>query len=1094
MREAVSDSDVGFFTYNAAMTDKNVMVEGNGSTIVNVYYTRNRYSITFKATGLCVIDENHNHTDDCYLIFCKGEHIHGESCEPVLTCTTKEHTAHTSACIGCGKTEHTHGSACCSLTEHTHTTACYPNVGDAQSKAPTNAPKDPEQGQIYKRGNTYYIYIGTTWYKYSGKNMSSGDVVSTNCKLTNHTHGSSCCPISEHSHTDSCYKDTLHSHESHCYTHSCGMVEHTHTDACRILNCGIPTGHTHNNTCKSASSTNTVKIVYKKYQQNLGKDPDNPGSDDGIWPIVDDNGKVYDDGQRWSPSDSSYFSQVLVYIANMPGDDFTLSINTSTNSPYTMNYYLEVLPNYTGETVTVDGKRFMHYTTVVARYAYLTYDEDFFEIKGYDRYKSSPSFGSNGQVSIDANKDRTVNLYYTRQTDHYLTFNNNGTVMLDKTVHGIQYGESLKSYEFVPEYPATLEPNAYYFDGWYTTPGTYAGTEVNWDTLTMEAGGVLLYAKWSPLSHSVKVYKDSSLSEMIGEEQLVSHGSFATAPTDSVTNGNYIFQGWFYKETDADGNTVEKAFLFNGIPILRDLEIYAKWSSHVTVNYTINYVLDATGEVIAPPTVGSSIAGHNKTFYAKAGEELDEGYRIGFYPLTSSHTVTMSAESDHEFTFRYVFVESMPYEVRYVDENGEKLLDTVFVMDNTLSVVTETFVKIDGYMPDAYQKRLILSADGVDEDENDILDKNVITFRYTSDTQHSYYKVVHYIQNMSGDGYRMYREEETVGLINQSYTIDALSITGFGYNAKKTAVNGILTPSLNNSVNVTLGADGLLIELYYDRQTISYVVNYLESGTNKVLYTQKQGTALYGAQALEYAPDLSLLGYSLVSESAKQLHVSANADLNVINFYYQEATRSIKYEIIGPEIAGSLSMTSENVLAVTGMPSGSYPIINPGYTFRGWYLDKACTTPVDASWVNAENNRITPVRDGIWGQNVTYYAKIDPNFTTMTISTLGAAEIDENQVFLFHIVGTSEATEGTELTVMVIGNSSVTVENLFVGTYSVTEITSWSYRYTPDSVTKSVRLTANVQNNRVTFSHARTETKWLDGADVSTTNNNTNSQ
>ena len=42
-----------YFTYNDILTDKNIIVEGDGSTVVNVYYTRNTYTLTFKATGKC---------------------------------------------------------------------------------------------------------------------------------------------------------------------------------------------------------------------------------------------------------------------------------------------------------------------------------------------------------------------------------------------------------------------------------------------------------------------------------------------------------------------------------------------------------------------------------------------------------------------------------------------------------------------------------------------------------------------------------------------------------------------------------------------------------------------------------------------------------------------------------------------------------------------------------------------------------------------------------------------------------------------------------------------------------------------------------
>ena len=1081
--EAESAEDLDQFIYCDALTDKNVMVEGDGSTIVNVYYTRQRYTLTFKAPGLCVIKEGHTHTEACYIAFCDGIHVHGAECERTLACELEEHPSHTEDCIICGQTEHTHSSACCGLSEHTHSTSCYTGVSSQAN--PSNAPKNPVNGQIYATGTwwlTYYIYISGRWYRYSGRNASSGDVVSSICGKTEHQHGtSSCsCTLSEHTHTDSCYRDILHTHVDSCYHYDCGKEEHAaHSEACSILNCGIPEGHSHTKDCLNENKTNVVKIVYKKYQQNLGKDPDNfENSDPGIWPITDDNGVKYNNGERWKPSGSSTYDQVMVYLANMPGESFTLTVDDADHVPYVMNYYLEVLPSYTGDVVEYDGKRFIRYTTIEAKYAYLTKAEDFFDIKGFIQYKSNPVF-SNNQISISGN-NRNVDLYYTRQVDHELTFRSNGIVLDDKTVTGIQYGEKLESYRFDPPYPSSLEPNAYFFDGWYTSPGHYDGTEVDWENITMEAGGVMLYAKWSPIVHTLSVYFDDSLTQQVGVTQSVPHGNFAHAPEETLVNGNYIFQGWFYKETEADGDVVEKAFVFTGIPVLKDLVIYAKWSSHVTVEYTINYVLHTTGEVIAPATTGSAIAGHNKTFYAKAGDELNEGFREGYYPLTSSHTVTMSAESDHEFTFEYVYVESMPYAVRYIDEGGNEVAEPKTVMDNNLSVVTETFVKVDKKMPDAYQKRLILSADGTDSDGDGILDVNTITFVYTSDEEHAYYRVVHYIENIAKDGYREYRSEDTVGLIGQTYSIAPISITGFNFNGQLTTVNGVSTPVLSGGISAELGADGLLVELYYDRAPVSYTVKYLESGTGNVLYAEKTVESFFGAQVVEYAPSLESKGYTLVSDNVKQLHLSMNA--NVIEFHYQEIFASIKYQLVAPSGAGKLSQTSENVLAISGTPNGSYPILMPGYSFVGWYFDAACTHPVNTEWVDPETNHFTPEKDGIWETEKIYYAKAVADFTSLTISAVGAESVDRGQTFIYRIKGTSSESAGIELTVVIIGNSSVTVSHLRVGDYTVTEITDWSYRYTPDGAEKSISLSVNAADNTLSFSHERSDSKWVDSS------------
>ena len=293
--EVADIDDEKYFTYCDVLTDKNVVVEGDGSTVVNVYYTRNRYTITFKATGKCAIEPNHTHTrEECYITLCRGTHEHSESCHPEMVCELPVHTAHTDACRICNKEEHTHTNACyCDLTEHTHAKSCWKNVANNSSNV-DGAPDDVVDGQIYRKNNkgTSYIYIKGKWYRYSGINASDGAIIDPSCSAkVEHTHSSECygnCGYSEeHTHNDGCYRDVIHTHSDACYKYSCGVEAHVHTDACYLLNCGIPTNHSHTTNCNSSTRSNTVKIVYKKYQADISD----------IWPIEDDNGVVYDSGE-----------------------------------------------------------------------------------------------------------------------------------------------------------------------------------------------------------------------------------------------------------------------------------------------------------------------------------------------------------------------------------------------------------------------------------------------------------------------------------------------------------------------------------------------------------------------------------------------------------------------------------------------------------------------------------------------------------------------------------------------------------------------------------------------------------------------------
>lgn len=1067
--------DEQYFTFNEQKTEKNVLVEGDGSTVVNVYYTRNYYTLTFKAKGLCTITPDHTHGDECYDYICGLGHVHTEDCVATLECTLSEHTAHTAECIVCGFEEHVHGGIGCDCTkaEHTHTTDCWANIGSRYTNL-NRAPSNPEDGQIYRSGTRYYIYIKGSWYRYNGWGASSGDIVDPECGYDEHTHGTDCsCSEDEHTHNDTCYRDTLHTHNDSCYNYSCGEDEHIHVDACRRLNCAITAGHTHSSTCRNSGSTNTVKVVRAKYQQSL----------EGIWPVTDDNGVTYSSGERWAPSDSTYYSAVLVYISKMPPDDFTLTLNEANYKTFTMQYYKQVLPGQAYD-VTYNGKYYKLDNTVKANYNYITKAEDFFDIEGFVQAGSSPAFGSNGQITTNQTA-LTVSFYYDRITDHYLEFNNNGTVLDDESVYGEMYGAPLKEYNFEPPYPANLEPNAYRFAGWYTSPMCFDGTEVDWDTIVSPEGDLMLYAKWAPITHNVRVFKDATKTEQIGETQVVDHKAFAYAPTGHVTNGNYVFQGWFYVDT-VNGVQVEKAFVFNGIPVLKDMDIYAKWSSHVSVDYKISYKLLNTDTDIADPTVGSSIAGHNKTFDAKAGDQLYSGYQTGYYPLTNSHTITMSVDGVREFTFYYVYVESMPYKVQYINGlTGEKLCDHKIVEDNTLSVVTETFKRFDKMMPDAYQKRLVLSADDTDADNDGIFDANVITFYYNSDEEHAYYRVVHYIQNIQGDTYREYRSEETVGIIGNTYTVNALTLTGFDFNGSKTTVNGVATPVSGATVSASLGSEGMLIELYYDRQTVEYTVKYLDSTTYAELSPQKQGSGVFGAQVLEYAVSLEAEGYELVSDEVKMHTLSANAEHNIIEFLYKEKTVALKYQIVGPDGCGALSQYSVNLLAVSGVPNGtvegSMPFVNNGFAFMGWYTDEACTTPVNSAWVDTATNRLVPQKTGAIWTAETYYAKFVALETDLTVTTKSTADIDKEQAFIFRIKGKEGTdTADVDITVTVIGNSSTTVTKLPTGDYTVTELTDWSWRYENSTYQREITLEYSESGTEIVFDNSRQNGKWLD--------------
>ncbi|MBQ1169302.1 MAG: VWA domain-containing protein, partial [Oscillospiraceae bacterium] len=98
------------------------------------------------------------------------------------------------------------------------------------------------------------------------------------------------------------------------------------------------------------------------------------------------------------------------------------------------------------------------------------------------------------------------------------------------------------------------------------------------------------------------------------------------------------------------------------------------------------------------------------------------------------------------------------------------------------------------------------------------------------------------------------------------------------------------------------------------------------------------------------------------------------------------------------------------------------------------------------------------------------------NTFNLTITKTGAnTTLDPSQTFIFYVTGPNDFAQ----TVVIEGNGFKTLVNLPVGTYTVTEDTSWSWRYTPDVITKDVKPIG--AKATVTFENTRDKVQWLDG-------------
>ena len=843
----------------------------------------------------------------------------------------------------------------------------------------------------------------------------------------------------------------------------CAKVEHTHSSdtccdkshwfscngygflgRCNADNCPVGYEHTHSNDCYGLTIT-------AKYQADIHSN----------FPIKDGNKTIWWKVPRGTETyGNSDEQRYLGSIDTMPGENITFT-KKDAESGAKIYYYVETLNGEQGDT-TYNGRTYKQYKVIDLDYSSsvnLTYSEEFHPITGFTQGDSNPYLPKDGEVRMKENNY----LYYTRNSYNLKFYNYNAYV--DGKGGDVQYEAPLSGYSFTPDYPADLEPNAYVFGGWYTTAGCYEGSEADLDTMTMPASDEILYAKWVAKTHTVKIYltKDelNNGGNPLNTWENVEHGKTVEKPADP-TNGGYTFVGWFYISDTGE----EKAFTFS-MPVNRDLNLYAKWSSNTLMEYTIRYQLE-DGTEIAPPTTGSALAGTTKTFNAKTGTELKADYQTGYFPQVSSHSLTLDIDdaSKNEFIFVYVEKPEVTYTVKYLEKGTNTQLAEPKTVTTHDAVVTETFKQIGGYAPDAYQKQLVLAADN-----------NEIIFWYVKDDAHAPVQIIHWIQNIEGDGYTEYQSSTNLnGVIGTEYPEEPLTIPGFTYNGTKSNAKGTLT------------AAGLVLNLYYDRIEYPYAFKFLEQGTDKELAASVTGNAHYQAQVTQKAKDIP--GYTLVSAENQAINIAiedpANvASKNVKTFYYTEQTVEIKYEVVGPTGCGTLDNYQESQLKVTtGVVKGSTPTPAGGFKFVGWYEDEACTRPVNVAWV-AANKLLTPGKTRNYGTveapvmgyaAATYYAKFEYDVADLTITKSGAEDIDENQSFIFTVTGPNNFSAK----VVIQGNGSVTIKGLKIGEYTVTEDIGWSWRYTPQENRKTITLSAT-EPNTVTFTNKRSKGKWLGG-------------
>lgn len=809
------------------------------------------------------------------------------------------------------------------------------------------------------------------------------------------------------------------------------------------------------------------------------------------------------------------------------------------------------------------------------------------------------------------NYGENVHFYYTRGTHSLKFWNYNDWLGEGKGAGneqeggGVKYGTPLSifggyvtdAFMAQPEnYPDGLEPDAYEFKGWYVSPGCYQGTEVVW-TDGMPDADLTLYAKWEPVVHNVYFYYNYenyksalSASEENKADFYWYYNDETTQPQYPIEvehnkllgtaynkmpeppKQGYSFVGWFYIDKEN-----KKRFAPDTMEVKNELHLFAEWKSGIDTQYTVSYVLDKDGTVIATPTTGHLTAGKTKTFIAKVDMELNADYQgKPLFPLTNSHSILMDEDSTkNTYEFRYVEDDVVYYRVRYLDKLTNLPLRDDKVESSNMAIVTEKYVPVTGYFPSEYYVRKVLASDG---DATEPTEQNEIIFYYTQDTAHGPFVIEYYtpvlgatdnqLYDTSGNPIVTYEnglanpywhlEQSELGMQDlgaeitkeidkekfNGFAYSKATITAYGDDGKpKVEVKGESETSVSGKVTL----NGLEIRIFYTRNSYDYVIKFVEYGTSNILGygSLDAGETVYDDPRDDKKPFETVITYTAPDliektaqdETTKYIFYSTDEKPqtqswtirdsntvtvdgvvteetdNVLIFYYQMQTVDIFYKAVCSEANavgfGIVNLNYEEAASADTL-SGSNALAGDGFSFKGWFTDEACTKPVDEKWrfmpgtPDTQDGNGTKLKPGKLpdADMVTYYALFEPATENIlikkVIDTSGTDSVSDT--FLFSVTGVDVLGNLVDMVVSIQGQGSVTIKELYCGSYTVTELNNWSWTYeaaSSQSVTLTTQdedsdgnlLNAQITTYVVTFTNSpKTNIDWLYGESVAAEN------
>ena len=482
-------------------------------------------------------------------------------------------------------------------------------------------------------------------------------------------------------------------------------------------------------------------------------------------------------------------------------------------------------------------------------------------------------------------------------------------------------------------------------------------------------------------------------------------------------------------------------------------------------SYLIEYYEESFDDANSAKTV------KHKTDYDQKGEEL----------IYNSVKLTglMDLETKEEDYLHRILINgaSYPYETRYSDSNIPSIYIEKYSGKATQVEVTEGPANLNNYddydiVVQVFVRDTVIAIDKiiewpkVDEKETLTAEQKLSIIQKLNTGTDGGYKTNFRIYDMT----KTYLTEESITIKNRTPDGNYLGYIAPDNNPPldkiyvleetyATPIEGLELAGVK--INVTRfrygQGDGFESDGLDSTNNMYYTVNsngeFVDEATQQVITGYPASDRIYLSNKHEIDP--SKPGYKV-------------AEIEVTNIYkekqtiiHYQAVGNGKVAFIGDPNPSYVDTPTETLPFYSGKATGA--AVHPGQdaVFIGWYKDPECTQlveAVDGVW-DKTTNTFKPNANIISADEITFYAK----FETSSI-VINRTNGEDGQTFMYKVHVDKPGTEKdydiyVSLTCGADGKGSVSVLELGAGTYTVTELTDHSWRFTNGTFTYTQTMT-----------------------------------